>query len=319
MAETAPHPTVKKSWRRWLQFRLRTLLILTALFALWLGLKADRVNRQRRAVEALGKMGVQIRYDYEVEPNPRGFGFQYNPDLQPPGPEWLRELLGEHYFITPVWLSINDQDAIDRGCLTYLDRLPDLEQVSLGPMVNREMNLRDSDLAHLKHLTRVRMLHFGRCWGALSGHDTPRDFGFLSKCRRLEWLSADHSPFDDAALAHLKRARNLRQLLLSDTLVGDDGLAHLKGLPKLELLELTRTQVTDAGLAHLASLKSLTYVGLNENNVTDAGLEHLRALTNLTRLGLSGTRVTEKGVKDLQSALPKCRIETDHLRRSPLK
>jgi hypothetical protein len=305
----APIPgTAGKSKRRWLQFRLRTLLIVMTLFALWLGLKVDRVNRQRRAVQALTEWtsvgDVQLHYDYQKVPNP---GMRWDTRAEPPGPQWLRQLVGEHYFITPVLLAVEDQGVIDETGLAFLDDLPDLEEVYLGPRINREMRLRDGDLAHLKHLTKLRELHFGR--DTLSGPDGPRRFDFLSNCRRLEELCAPHSHFGDADLEHLRRARNLRILLLNNTLVGDDGLAHLKRLTKLEMLELSRTKVTDAGLAHLGSLSKLTYLGLIDDNVTDAGLDHLKGLTGLTHLQLTGTRVTAEGVKDLQSALPNCRID----------
>jgi hypothetical protein len=70
--------------RRWLQFSLRTLLVAVTLLAVWLGLWTDRARRQRVAVQRVRELGGDIRYDYE---NQKGG--------QPPGPEWLRRLLGD--------------------------------------------------------------------------------------------------------------------------------------------------------------------------------------------------------------------------------
>jgi hypothetical protein len=52
-------PTRRFRWRRLFQYRLRTLLILTAVIAVWLGWWTNSARRQRDAVAALGNsLGV---------------------------------------------------------------------------------------------------------------------------------------------------------------------------------------------------------------------------------------------------------------------
>ena len=114
----------------------------------------------------------------------------------------------------------------------------------------------------------------------------------------------------DAGLVHLRRLKRFEMLDLSMTQVTDAGLVHLKRLTKLETLNLTATLVTDAGLVHLKGLKKLQNLELWSTQVTDAGLVHLKGLTKLQTLILSDTQVTDAGVVDLQTALPKCEIQT---------
>ncbi|MHC4398485.1 MAG: leucine-rich repeat domain-containing protein [Planctomycetota bacterium] len=302
MSDAPPDAGKRKSTRRRFQFRLRTLLILMAVFAVWLGLTADRARRQKRAVEAISEMGGEFCYDYQAQPQADGPGKSYSYRVEPPGPRWLRQLLGDHYFITAVRLLVRDQRVIDEGRLEYLDDLPDLEQLMFY-----NVELRDRDLAHLKHLPNLRLLLFGR--GTLSGDDGPRQFDFLESCPRLEVLSARNSHFGDRGAAHLRHATNLELLFIYETPIGDDGLARLKHLTELKMLGLARTGVTDAGLAHLRSLGKLTYVSLSRTDVTDAGLEYLKDVKSLTEIELRGTRVTKEGVDKLRSALPGCEID----------
>src|SRR5438132_11970797 len=86
--ETADAP---KPNRRWLQFSLRSLLIFTLICAVasaWLVRKRDQKRKERDAVAALIKLGGTVWYDYQAG----------NPKATPPGPGWLRAILGENFF-----------------------------------------------------------------------------------------------------------------------------------------------------------------------------------------------------------------------------
>jgi hypothetical protein len=61
----------KPKRRRWLQFSLRTLLVLTLLFALFMGWVASKLNtlrRQQRAAEAIMALGGSVQYRYQFDP-----------------------------------------------------------------------------------------------------------------------------------------------------------------------------------------------------------------------------------------------------------
>ena len=55
----------KRVWRRLLQFRLRTILLLTTVVAIWLGWWMTSARQQREAVAALRKIGAYISYDFQ--------------------------------------------------------------------------------------------------------------------------------------------------------------------------------------------------------------------------------------------------------------
>src|SRR3954464_8455388 len=62
-----PSPTAAQPRRRWYQFTLRTAGVWMALFCLLLGSFAwwrDRAERQRRVVEELRELGVDVSYRY---------------------------------------------------------------------------------------------------------------------------------------------------------------------------------------------------------------------------------------------------------------
>ena len=51
--------------RRWLQFSLRSILALTAVVAIWLGIKVTAAHNQRNAVKAILASGGQVYYDFQ--------------------------------------------------------------------------------------------------------------------------------------------------------------------------------------------------------------------------------------------------------------
>ena len=78
---TATTPKLKG---RWLQYSLRTLLVVVTLFAVlcsWLAVEIQRIQRQQKAVAAILKMGGQVEYDYQLNGNRGAI-----PNSTPPGP-----------------------------------------------------------------------------------------------------------------------------------------------------------------------------------------------------------------------------------------
>jgi hypothetical protein len=91
--------TVAKTHRRWLQFGMRSLLVVITLVAIPLGVIVNRAERQRRAVERIESLGATVWYDYQYSIGPTGLrSFKIN--VKPTN--WLsaRRWLGNHYFDT---------------------------------------------------------------------------------------------------------------------------------------------------------------------------------------------------------------------------
>ncbi len=96
MPTESPKAEPPKRKRRWFQFSLRTLLVFTlfcALASAWLSHKVAQKRAEREAAEAFAKLGSIVTYDYERGP------FQA---AEAPGPQWLKNLLGEDLFQSSV-------------------------------------------------------------------------------------------------------------------------------------------------------------------------------------------------------------------------
>jgi hypothetical protein len=81
-----PADSMVPSRRRWIQFSLRTLFVLTTALAIWLGFVVKAVREQREAVKAIEALGGVVQYDWEEA------------DFDPNSRTWLRRIVGDDYF-----------------------------------------------------------------------------------------------------------------------------------------------------------------------------------------------------------------------------
>ncbi|MEX0715380.1 MAG: hypothetical protein WD066_02270 [Planctomycetaceae bacterium] len=211
-------------------------LILAAL-AVWGGLFAARIGRQRAArdhVERLGGRVVEIRI----------------------APEWLRERLPEDWLwpfdsIEQVDLSYSRLADVDvPELVARLEPLPDLRSVYLAGT-----DVGDSSAADLARLTRLRAL-------VLTGTGVT-DEGLLriAPLDRLEWLALGGTGVTDRGLRHLAAFPRLEVLDLDGTEVSDEGIGALASLRHLNELSVANTGVTETALRELgAAMPSLLSV-----------------------------------------------------------
>ena len=326
MPTEPPKADLPKRKRRWFQFSLRSLMIFTLVCAVasaWLGIKIDQKRKEREAVESIIKDGWTVIYDSQIDPR----GNLYMRD-QPPGPDWLRKVLGENYFseakrVFPSYIDDKTETNCTDAGLERINELPHLEWVGLSGG-----NVTDVSLARLKGLTELYALYMGYTKVTDAGLEqingltqlqslaltgtavTDAGLEHIKGLTKLGELRLEGTKVTDAGLKTLEGYSQLHMLLLTDTRVTDAGLDHLKALTKLNELYLDGTKVTDAGLRKVKGYSQLRILSLTGTAVTDAGLGHLKELTNLQELHLERTHVTSAGVKDLQKALPKCTISS---------
>jgi len=144
------------------QFSLRSLLIFTVLCGIMSAGVAKRIERKRReldAVMAIRKVGGSVRYDY-----------QSDKAAAPPGPKWLRNMLGENIFS-----EVDSVDIFGNGAS-------------------------DSDLEHVAALTRLKMLHV---WGA---RVTDAGVKHLKGLTQLQVLFLDGTNVSNAAVDDIQKA-----------------------------------------------------------------------------------------------------------------
>jgi len=252
--------------RRWLQFRLQTIFVLVVVVAVPCGLfkwKVEPKWREREAVAALRLSGADIRYDWEAKQN----------GGEPPGPSWLRKMLGDDFFASGVQVRFFKFGTVTDAALAPLERLDDVDL-----LWSRATRITDAGLRHIAHLKNLKAL-------ALTG-----------------------SQVTDAGLKEFAELDNLKTLILDETQVTDEGLKEIVHLTNLTNLNLRGTRVTDVGMKEITRLTNLSILFLTRTCVTDVGVKEISKLKNLRRVELDGTQVTDAGARDLQAALPLLKI-----------
>src|SRR5277367_4493391 len=89
MSQSFPKPPR----RPWLRFSLRFLLLMIVVIAIPLAWQVNRVQEQRRLVAEVRRLGGRVFWDHEWSPGPGQPSYRV-----PPGPKWLRYILGEDFF-----------------------------------------------------------------------------------------------------------------------------------------------------------------------------------------------------------------------------
>ena len=229
--------------RRWFQHAGRWPLVFAMLLAIpgsWFSMKMAHAWKQKALIEEIENMGGLVWYDYQFDAD----GSPAAKAPQPPGPPWLRRLLGDDFFMNVVKLDLTQTEIPDAG-LAHLKDLTTLQSLSLGEKITD---------AGLKHIEGLPQLH-------------------TANLRATQ--------VTDAGLAYLKVLPQLQSLNLMATQITDAGLADIEALGQLQLLDLSDTKVTDAGLEYLKELPKLQSLDLRATKVTEIGVEGLeRALPN---------------------------------------
>jgi len=260
-------PELPKRKLRWCQFSLRTLMIAVLVvgtgMATWIVPIKKRAERRKAVVDSIRQNGGRIVYDYEVDSS----GNPIN-GAEPPGPAWLRRVLGDEFFATVIGATVTTS----------------------------------ADMKNVWELSTLRSL------GVFTVPITDIDLEGIEELSQLKSLDLCFTNITDAGLKHLKSLSQLEDLKLSNTRVTGSGLKELNGLSHLNALNLNETQITDAALESLAGLSQLEDLTLSGTKITDAGLVHVKRLAKLQFLWLHGSKVTDAGVKGFETAVPGCNI-----------
>ncbi len=318
-SEASPNAAQPSSRRRWYQFSLRTLLLVVTLAGCgfgWFGAKLRRARLQHLAVERLQSCGATVIYDYEPRDADIAWYRSSRPTaVEPPGPAWLRAILGMDFFANVVEVDLHDgfqpqQDASDaelwqqlRGLKRLsLEGFSDLDEQVLGrlpelPQVE-ELYVRESTNQGLRYIIK----RFPRLKSLTVMHAFPSEATVedLDGLVGLEELSMCY--LTDSNLRLIARLPNLRSLDLCfcDSAITDAGMARLLSCGKLKTLLLDYTKVTDAALLTLAKRPDLESLSIGGTGVTADGLKNLKPFRNLTTLGVDSKLLTDVGIAHLQ-------------------
>jgi hypothetical protein len=283
MLETKPK-------RRWLQFSVRTCLLVLLIAGVVFGLIANHAHRRKSALTLIRANGGRIRFGPETDPN------------------WYEKLLRQFFgaeTYQPV-RTINmltgprsgEKKQLPDNFLGQLSSLPEIASLGLENTV-----IAESDWRNIAKFRKLESLLLGR------SNITDEGVKYLSQLPELDELSmGDTKGITDAAIPFISKLPKLTNLKLGSTNITDQGLRALSPVSKLDILELPNVKVTSHGVESLKNIPSLTIVLLDWTNVDDRALDSLSALPNIQRLQLLRTRVTSEGIQRFRTLHPRCTV-----------
>jgi Leucine Rich repeat len=279
------------SVRRWI------LAIVTfALLGLgtWCCLQAAHARSQREMVREILSAGGLIRYDWQ--PFDRRYLGHYLPLYDrdhpaiPPGPTWLRQVLGDDYFQTVVAVALRrrDTDSVLRDVVYHL---PSVEEIYLDGSP-----LSDAGLQGITALRHLKVLALEKT------HISDAGLAECASVSSVEYLSVAVTHISDAGLVKVVGLTHLRHLNLSATDITDHGLDSISQMRSLESLELLNTAVSSKDIYRLAKLSLLKSLTLGTKATDDESLREIAEFPALQTLELNGGDVTEGGLLQLAGA-----------------
>jgi hypothetical protein len=267
MARLKKTPLILKSSQR-LRSGFAVQALLMALSLPWAGIslfahRADQAFRQRHAVAVIRAGGGSVLYDFETKVG------KAHPTPHPPGPAWLRNVLGIDYLAR---VEIVTWTIADDKSLSVIDDLPALKSLGLwckNPNANKVLSV-------------------------------------VCRLKRLRSLGLNKFSIADADWKPLGGITSLETLNLYGTRLTDAAMIEIKRLPRLENVVVGSPDVTDARLREISEMKNVQNVYLLDcGDVTDSGLLELRHLPHLKKVTIWGkTKITDAGVDKFQKLAP---------------
>jgi hypothetical protein len=220
-------------WRRLLQIRLRTIMIVVSLCCLglgWYGFQARHLEKQQSLLKLIGEKGGR----YETRPK---------------GSPFMQYIMGKNY-VAVIRVDLAHV-APENEDLKLLANFHDLERLSLHEC----KKIADGGLTHLRRLKKLTTL-------SLHGTKVKRaGLKHLSDCKDLKVISLQSTPFQTKYVAELMQFKELVSINLEN--IEGHGEVELHDLPKLETLNLQYCKnITRLHLHDLPALKNIRLHGI---------------------------------------------------------
>lgn len=174
--------------RRWLQFSLRSFLVLITVVAVVLAIGINRARSRRAAIRAIDELGGTY-------------------GVQVMGPTWLRDWVGDDkYFYDAIQVSFgrgNDgydpqrpfTDAELAGVIEHLNAFPSFSLLSLNCT-----DISDDGLRHLKRIRNLEHLRLNVTKVSDEG------LGHLTTIRTLKKIELERTNVTDKGIAELRNS-----------------------------------------------------------------------------------------------------------------
>ena len=335
----------KPKRRRWLQFSLRTFVIVITLFAMWLGYISFRAREQRTAVARIKELSGRVEYDYQSEKNPQ---------KSPPGWPWLRRIVGDEYFQDVAAVHLDGTKVSDAD-LRLICKLRRTKRLSLNRTEVSDAGLVSiRSMSQLNHLglMRTKVTTEGICalpqhWNSFVLEDTSVGDEALSNLSACKLLNLQGTSITSQGIKEFAESKTLSFLSITRTAVDDAAVPSLANIKTLAYIEARQTKISGEGLFTLRNAlpkcnvdgeiaefggpaapgpdsngwkqrvalllsynkaQKLKLLVLSGPLITNAHLATLEGLDQMDALDLRGSSVTDAGVEKLQMALPKLKI-----------
>jgi len=144
-----------KPKRRWAQFSLTTVFVVVTVLCVSLAFAVNRAHRRWEAVVAIEKSGGWVSYDYQ-----RDDSGAYLPNAKPPGPGWLRRMLGDNFLAKPVGVQL----FADSKSGMKPEEFTDVQASMIGVLtelrwlVLKDTAITDESLTYFAGLSRLKSL-----------------------------------------------------------------------------------------------------------------------------------------------------------------
>lgn len=279
------------------RFSIRTMLILTTVFAVFLGNRLHRASRQRRAVQRIEEIAAgSVIYD-----DGRSGSRSLN---------WFYDAIASDFLhsVTSVTISGSKFQFLNTGdpVKHYTDDDWDELTLAVGALDSIRW-------LRLENVTPKQVESFARCKNLEELSLRTVEDSYASSIRKLEWLRrlSSGTRFSQNGILELAGHPRLEHVFLNPIYrhrIDDDAAQALSTMPNLRLLDVSSTLISDQGVEMLSALKRLERLNVSYTGITDDSIEHLSEMKSLRTLNLDRTSITEAGAERLRAALPRTYI-----------
>jgi hypothetical protein len=169
--------------RAWMRFSLRAVILVLTMGCIGLAYFFNHCRRERAAVDAVVRAGGKVSFERQGETPTQKV------------PVWLRSLLGEEPFRTPLYVTLRGKEIDDEFLASHLPAFGSAER-----LVIKSPNVSDKGLAYLPNKAAYEIL----------------------------WL--DCAEVTDAGMEHLAVLKRIDSLALNCDRLTPVGIRRLKGL-----------------------------------------------------------------------------------------
>lgn len=272
-------PSTPFRWRRLLQFRLRSLLLLViaaAIPACYLERRIAHYHRQAHALLVLRQQGSRI-------------------SSRPTQPEWFWNFFFPN--ASSIFQDVTELTAC--GANFDSDNLAIVcEMKALQSLCVKDSMVDDPWVASLASLSNLYDLNLS---GTRIGNSA---LAQISRFPSLNQVDLSNTDIDNAGMVHLRGHHNLHRLCLHGTKITYRCMPNIGRLPTLDTLTLPGPAVSREGFLHLAALRHLGSIALVGASVDDDTLKQLADCPDLPQCAvfIDHSHVTEPGLRNFASA-----------------